>query len=247
MTVSPVNKQCWSVTVHCTYPQLSSGNIQLAKSNLAVHQRRRRQRELLSLLVNAVERLQHFETVLIEWIRPLGLLLQNPTDRSLSAAAIEDAIPMCTDSAVIRGVFRSVTAWLANASQLLHLITRDVDLCKAFEVSLLGSMGTFFVWNCVFRAYHHAFGTEEDLRSLILVFWLLGFHRHPRGHCWCVSNDLCVLWLQCCALLDLYPWGYHKIVTISGFGNLDFSSCWLQNVCHHVISKISLSHESLRP
>ncbi|TPP59576.1 Afadin [Fasciola gigantica] len=115
---------------------LGSEEVALAKSNLDIHQRRRRQRELLSLLVNAVERLQHFETVLIEWIRPLGLM-RSLTDSGPIFAVTGDADPsmtVCTDPAVVRGVFRSVTAWLANASQLLHLITRDVDLCKAFEM-----------------------------------------------------------------------------------------------------------------
>ncbi|KAF5404130.1 Afadin, partial [Paragonimus heterotremus] len=94
---------------------------EFAKAKLAVHQHRRRQRELLSLLAGSVERFQNIETVLTRWI--------NPCDSS----PVNNCDPR--DRPTFQDLLHSNATWLANASQLLHLITRDVDLTRTFEDS----------------------------------------------------------------------------------------------------------------
>ncbi|CAL8085351.1 unnamed protein product [Calicophoron daubneyi] len=101
-----------------------SNEMTIRKANLRMRQRSRRQREILSLLVAAVERLQSFETILIDWFGRMGLL---STENEECKTVVEGPEPN------FPGVLQSTSAWLANSSQLLHLTTRDADLQKAFS------------------------------------------------------------------------------------------------------------------
>ncbi|OON15445.1 Ras association domain protein [Opisthorchis viverrini] len=100
----------------------SSSEPQALATRPTIQQRRRRQRELLTLLASAVEHLQHFETVLLDSIKPLNC---SPT------VTDEDGSPR---KAKFHHVLCSTAAWLANASQLLHLVTRDMNLAETFEL-----------------------------------------------------------------------------------------------------------------
>ncbi|VEL40107.1 unnamed protein product [Protopolystoma xenopodis] len=117
--------------------------------NLPPYQLRRRQRQLLSLLVGAVERLHSFDPSSC-FSDPSGST-QNSQSNSHSKHFVIEASK--TDLEQIDGespdpniAFRRnlgvVASWLANASQLLHLVTRDVDLTVAFQPPLNGSGGS---------------------------------------------------------------------------------------------------------
>ncbi|TGZ62899.1 hypothetical protein CRM22_007163 [Opisthorchis felineus] len=103
-------------------PLGSSSEPQAFATRPTIQQRRRRQRELLTLLASAVEHLQHFETVLLDSIKPLNCS---------STVTEEDESPRETK---FHHVLCSTAAWLANASQLLHLVTRDINLAETFEL-----------------------------------------------------------------------------------------------------------------
>ncbi|CAH8497419.1 unnamed protein product [Dicrocoelium dendriticum] len=91
-----------------------------SKIKLATHQLRRRRRELLILLAGAVERLEQVGTIFATSVERWHLW-----SPPVSGTDWETKF---------HTLLRSVAAWLSNASQLLHLVTRDVDFSKTFEI-----------------------------------------------------------------------------------------------------------------
>ncbi|CAH8632330.1 unnamed protein product [Schistosoma curassoni] len=119
-------------------------NNDLLKNNtnnnqLTLNQLKRRHHHLLSLLISAVNRFHSFELYVYESIKRIDLdypiteiqcKYSTTTTKSLSPPLLSDV-----DQKYI-GLIKSVTAWLANASQLLHLITCDIDFNATFKLSV---------------------------------------------------------------------------------------------------------------
>ncbi|CAH8605302.1 unnamed protein product [Schistosoma mattheei] len=107
-------------------------------NQLTLNQLKRRQHHLLSLLMNAVNRFHSFELYIYESIKRIDLdysiteiqCKYSTTTKSLSPPLLSDV-----DQKFI-GLIKSVTAWLANASQLLHLIYCDIDFNATFKLSV---------------------------------------------------------------------------------------------------------------
>ncbi|KAK4475561.1 hypothetical protein MN116_000840, partial [Schistosoma mekongi] len=106
---------------------------------LILNQLQRRQRHLLSLFISAVDRFHSFELYVNDRIKDIDLdysmtkLESNcPTT---SATSLKDARNVDLQFITL---IKSVTAWLANSSQLLHLTTRDIDFNTTFKSSVVG-------------------------------------------------------------------------------------------------------------
>uniref|UniRef100_A0A5K4F2G2 Afadin n=1 Tax=Schistosoma mansoni TaxID=6183 RepID=A0A5K4F2G2_SCHMA len=101
---------------------------------LALNQLKRRQRHLLSLLMSVIKRFHDFELYVYESIKRIDLNYSDieiernySTTKSLPPPLLSDVDRKFID------LIKSVTAWLANASQLLHLITCDIDFNATFK------------------------------------------------------------------------------------------------------------------
>ncbi|CAH8873573.1 unnamed protein product [Trichobilharzia szidati] len=108
-------------------------------SELTLNQSKRRQRQLLALLVSALDRYQNFEVYVSESIKSIDLSNSVTCLKSNCHQTRMPSSPQQSNEKDNRlnfkfiSLIKSVTVWLANSSQLLHLITCDVDLNAAFK------------------------------------------------------------------------------------------------------------------
>ncbi|CAH8651047.1 unnamed protein product [Schistosoma rodhaini] len=119
----------------------TKGKNHLLKKNtnngeLALNQLKRRQRHLLSLLMSVIKRFHDFELYVHESIKRIDLNYSDiEIERNYSTTTTKSLPPPLLSDVDRKFIdlIKSVTAWLANASQLLHLITCDIDFNATFK------------------------------------------------------------------------------------------------------------------